>query len=465
MFDQTKLSLNENELLENLPAFPKEPMKILSTGNHCKVVIFADAAADHFEAYCDALKKVGYAEYSRSNFDGPEAEQKNVFATYVSDDRTLDLAFHEQDKFMYISVSPKGELTLPSNQVPDVGANLPITITQIGTADLHSEVDMSYVIRLADGSFIVYDTGLSYSERGYVGEEIYKVLRKQAADPEHIVIAAIMLSHPHLDHLCGLFQFADMHGDDPTVTVKQVVYNFPGIEGLPVDARPVEYDNVLKTEAAIAKFGPDVEVIKPRSGNVLYYPGVKFNVVYTQEDALSLHDAFTFPAAGNATSMVTQMVTADGTKVLFGGDHWVQRCGGQLKYRYGTFLKSYICTLFHHGIGGGAEDSWPDMPHPWKTGVYAMAIQPTVVLWPNALKVLSTIGDRDHRNIMRNRYFTKDGEDMSLNFEGNVWHDTPSINGVRAWYSAEAGIQIVTIHGKDAITVTTYSTRDGYYNS
>ncbi len=462
---ESKVSLAPSELLTGLPAFHAEPTKTLATGNNCKVAIFADATVDNFNAYCAALKNAGYEEYSKTNFDGEAAEWKNSFATYVSDDRTLDLAFHEYDKFMYVSVSPRGELTLPNNQAPDVGENLPIMITQVGMADLHSEAEMCYVIRLADGSFIIYDTGFSYDERGFAGEEIYKVLRKQAPDPEHIVVSAIMLSHPHLDHLVGLMQLADKHGSDKTLTIKQAVYNFPGIEGLPLEERPVEYANVCNTEAAFKKFGPDVEIVKPRAGNVLHYPGVKFNVVYTQEDVLSLYDVFAGPAMGNATSMVTQMVTDDGTKVLFGGDHWVLKCAGQLKYRYGTFLKSYVCTLFHHGQGGGAEDAWPDVPDPWKTGIYAMAIQPTVVLWPSSMPVLTTIGNRDQRKIMRNRYFAMDGEDMSIIFEGNVWHDTPNVNGVHAWYSADRAILTLTVKAQNCLEIARYETREEYYNS
>ena len=462
--NEAKKILAQSELLTGLPAFHAEPIKTLATGNHCMVAIFADATVTNFNDYCVALEKDGYALYSKTNFDGDTEERKNYFATYVSDDRTIDLAFHEYDDFMYVSVSPKGELTLPSNQAPVVNHPLPIMITQIGTGDLHSEADMCYVIRLADGSFIIYDTGLSYDERGFAGEEIYKVLRKQAADPDHIVVAAIMLSHPHLDHLCGLFHLADKHGDDATITVKQAVYNFPGAEGLPADGMPTEHANVLKTEAAFEKFA-NVEIVKPRAGNVLHYPGVKFNVVYTQEDVLSLHDNFVGPSMGNAASMVTQMVTDDGTKVLFGGDHWVLKCGGQLKYRYGTFIKSYVCTLFHHGQGGGAEDAWPDVPDPWKTGIYAMAIQPTVVLWPSTMPVLTTIGDRDQRKTMRNRYFAKDGEDMSLIFEGNVWHDTPNVNGVHAWYSADRAILTLTVKGKNDLDIVRYETREEYYNS
>ncbi len=500
-----------SELLTGIPAFHATPTKTMDTGENCKVVIFNDSKVANFTDYCTALEAAGFTKYSESTFHGGEMENagaedyykayftssfdsdfsaNNYFATYVSEDRTIDLAFHEYDNIMYVSVSPtRGGLTLPNNQEVAVDNPLPITITQIGTGDLHDEGDMCYVIRLADGSFIVYDTGLSYESRGYVADEIVKVMRKQAADPENIVISAFIMTHPHSDHTTGFVQFANRYAGNTGIKVKQVVFNFP--DDSQIDSAHVKstYTTWYLTQMALKKLGPDVELVKPRSGNVLHYAGVKFNVLYTQEDYLSLRDVFwyensdgTYTDTANASTLVMQMVTimedgSDGMKVLFGGDHYADQCQGQLKYRYGTFLESYVVTLLHHGQGGGAEDNSAMSEHVgfismggyytgWKYSIYAMAIKPKVVLWPNTwAKINSTDPTQD--DAPRNLYFTKTGSNMNQDFTAgkDALSSTPNNKGVYGYFVADDGIQILTINGADSVSVTTYETRAEYYSA
>ncbi len=488
--DTPKEPLSPSELLTGLPAFHATPTKTLATGNNSKVAIFADSTVTNFNNYCAALEAAGYEEYSKTEFHGGSMSNagqesyykgyfnkdfdsnfaaNNYFATYVSDDRTIDLAFHEYDNFMYMSVSPLGELTLPNNEAPTVSNPRPITITQVGTGDLHDEADMCYVIQLADGSFIVYDTGLSYASRGYVADEIYKVLQKQATDKNNIVISAFVLTHPHLDHIEGFLQFSNRYAGNTAIKVKQVVYNFPGVECMSPEIRPSEHQNRLDVETAIKRFGSGVEIVKPRSGNVLHYAGVKFNVLYTQEDYLSLADDFAGSSMGNVMTLVMQMETADGTKTLFGGDHWADQCQGQLKYRYGTFLQSYIVTLFHHGLGGGAENTTDATQ-----SIYATTIKPKIVLWPISWYKMSATGStytRYFSDSKWNQYFTKgktagtSGEPGTGGFEEGKIHSTPNANGVYGWFVADDGIQILTFNSQNNVSVATYGTRQAYYDS
>ena len=486
------LKSNEGiELLKNLPMPNTVLKKIIEAGNDSHLAIFAGATPAIFNDYCNALKNAGYTEYSKTNFDGPKDTMKNYFATYVSEDRTVDVGFYEYDDTMNVSVSPKGALTLPLKSEPTYtpvnSATYPVILTQVGTADLYGsgiengtykgEVAACYIVRLADGSFIVYDTSMYYSERGNVAVEIYKILRKQAPDPNNIVISAFVLTHPHLDHMHGFTEFARVYGKDTAVTIKQVVYNFP--------SRNLVFGqdatNVTSVETAIKMIRSPLEIVKPRSGNVLYYPGVKFNVVFTQEDYLSLANNFSKPSAGNASCLVMQMVTNEGMKVLFGGDHWVTECGSYLKHRYGTFIKSYVCTLFHHGQGGGAEDSWPDGG--WETGIYAAAIQPTLGLCPSSYNAISTAGGVDQRGVERNVWFalvdettkdsciemtvTKDSSRSKQIFKVNKWNpvEDANPNGVRGWILADEGIQIVKFIGDNDASVQMFPTRTLYYNS
>jgi hypothetical protein len=158
--------------------------------------------------------------------------------------------------------------------------------------------------------------------------------------------------------------------------------------------------------------------------------------------------------------MVTQMVTADGYKVLFGADHPAKDviydgysfCEGALHRWYGTFIESYVVTVLHHGLGGGADyEIYP-------------TVKPKIVLWPGTwLRINGQGNGQPYMNNGRpyklheygyNQYF-------SSGLEPDVWHQTPNANGVYAWYVADDGIQILTFE-KGTVRVTTYDSRRSY---
>ncbi len=452
------------QLLQNMPMPNVMLKKVIKAGNDAYLAIFPNATPAVFTDYCNALEAAGYTEYTKTNFDGGTAATKNYFATYVSDERTVDIGFYENDDTMNVSVSPKGKLTLPTTSEPAYtpvdSSRYPVILTQVGTAEFTvGDAADCYVIRLADGSFIVFDTAFGTYNSTTVGEEIFKVLRKQAPDPNNIVISAFMLSHPHLDHVGGFAQFARIYASNKAVKVKQVVYNFPDISLAPSGTG--ENTHINNTETAIKRFS-NIEIVKPRSGNVLYYPGVKFNVLYTQEDLLRLFNDV--GNLGNATSMVVQMVTADGTKTILGGDYWAAKTNRMVEKRYGSFLESYVVSLFHHGIGGGADEN----------GNIYKAIKPKIVLWPMPWskmdKTDSTV-TKYFSDSVWNKYFTTgktegtDGAPGTGGFEEGKIHSTPNANGVLGWFVSDDGIQIVKFNSKDNVSVFTYPTRQDYYNS
>ena len=208
--------------------------------------------------------------------------------------------------------------------------------------------------------------------------------------------------------------------------------------------------------AAMEKW-TNAQIVKPRAGNVLHYADVKFNVLYTQENYLGAQDHFD---DGNTMSMVTQMVTSDGCKVLFGADQPVKDviyddysfCEGALHRWYGSFLESYVVTVFHHGLGGGADDY-----------IYPI-VKPKIVLWPGIwLRINGQSNGQPYLNNGRpyklyeygyNQYF-------SSGLDPDVWHSTPNGNGVHGWFVADDGIQILTFSEGKA-TVAVYDARSAY---
>ncbi len=458
-------------LLNNVPGASTAPSAVYPAGDGAYMAVFKGVKDTFFTEYVAALEAEGFTKYTTANFDGSTDKQKNSFATYISDTNSIDIGYHTRgylgygDSFgnglMFVTVSPRDGLTLPKQSAPSYtpvdSAKYPTIVTQVGFDDIHpGQTSNCYIIRLADGTFIIHDSAYTAG----VANEIYKILKKQAPDPNNIVISAWITSHPHADHMDGLVEFSQLYASDPTITVKQFVQNFADDS----IATASEKANQNKVYGAIKCFGPKVEVVKAHAGNVLYYANVKFNVLYTQEEYVGFSDGWYY---GNASSLVMQMVTEDGCKVIFGGDSpmmdmMLDNDGddiaetpytyGAIHKWYGSFIESDVMTYFHHGLGGGSS---------WAANA---AIKPKIVLWPASWGKINGAGTQ-LINSSHAIYFNKLTDASSYNtFAEGVMHDTPNYNGVYGWFVADDNIHVVILK-KDALDVIVYDTFAAFYAS
>lgn len=462
---------------KNLPKVSKKPTSVYPAGDGAYVMLFEGVAESFFDEYVVGLEKGGYARYTATSFNGANVENTNRFATYITDAYSVDLGYHAKgyldsvsddpakesygNKFdggiLFVTVSPREGLTLPAQEAPAYTPvdleKYPTILTQVGLGDYHpNEASNCYIIRLADGTFIVQDAGYGGSMLPRTtADAIYDVLKKQAMDPDNIVITAWMTTHPHRDHMDGLEKFADKYASDPGITIKQFVHNFAEDS----IATPFERSCQVAVRASMEKFG-DVEVVKPHAGNVLYYANVKFRVLYSHENHLQLNGGEKYD--GNASSLVMQMETEDGVKVLFGADSPQRDNGyggkpftyGAIHKRYGSFLESDIMTNMHHGLGGGSG---------WDTNA---TIKPKIVLWPVTWGKIAAgnLGNSSHAP-----YFSyRQAKERVGEFAEGVLHETPNDNGVYGWFVADDNIHVINLKQGD-VTVTVYDTHEEYYNS
>ena len=414
LLDSILNSSVESGSVENiLPAISKSPTYTYPAGDNGYTYIYNGVSVSHYNEMRQKLIDAGYAQYTQNEFNGTAynnsaVEVKNYFTTFVSKKAQIDIGFHETGSRMYVSVTPRSASLLPEREAPDYTApegNYPVIWTQFGLEDFGGEESsLGYIIRLADGSFIIIDGGENlFDPELAVEDRIYKILKKQAPDPDNIVISAWIITHAHGDHFGGLFQFTDTYYDDPTITIKQLVYN------LPDNSRLTESDtkngianaqNILRG-ACLTK--NNAQLLKPHTGNVLYYPGVKINILYTQENYLT-SNANGIMGNYNGASMVMQFIMEDGTTLLIGSDHPVNGnyqganwCDGALYKWYGSFIESYVVSTFHHGFGGGAD-----------TTIYNV-IKAKLVLWDTDIYRV-TSGSLTNNNF--NAYFAK-ADDLS----------------------------------------------------
>lgn len=419
--------------------FGEQANLFVYSGENSYTAIFDPVDTDFAKKYIEELKKEGFKKYIETNFDVKEDDIVNTFATYQSRNWVVDLDHHSEEARLYVTYTRKDDRwVLPSLIKPTyTDCGMPTIITQVGAERFHKEdVSMCYIIRAADGSFIIYDSDFGNG----MAELIYEILKKQAPDPNNIVISAWVVTHPHLDHVGAFLDFADKYENDETITLQQMVYNYPDDTYVGSETREL----MAKTPVAAKKLNENVTFVRPHVGNVLYYANLTFRVLYAQEQYL-------VPAEGeikylNGASLVMQMETDSGVKVLFGSDHPVNGsyndipyCDGALHRWYGSYIKSDIVTLFHHGFGGGADLEIYDY------------IKPSVVLWPATFYRLTHDSDgTPYANIefnKRNLYFSDP--------------ERAKQNGVLGYYISGDKIHIVDLSNKK-LEVTEYSHCDEY---
>ena len=219
--------MNRNDLLENqeaatlledLPLYEGgEPVGIFDCGDGAWQEISACASRNVAEGYVDTLKKAGYALLSVN------CKGINVFWQLKNQDKVIMVAYVPAENYLRVIVEPAQGAVISGVRDENYEVLYRTQITQVGLEcneeGLHNYLKRSYdvslcnVIRLCDGSFIVYDGGMPYRE---LADRLYTVLKSQTEIGKPIVIAAWVLTHPHPDHT-GVF---DLFADDYTDKVK-----------------------------------------------------------------------------------------------------------------------------------------------------------------------------------------------------------------------------------------------------
>ena len=308
------------------------------------------AAQADAKGYVDTLEAAGYRLLS------VDRKGSNVFWQLGNGKKVLMVAYvpgradslrviaESADTAVISGVKEEGYPTLCRSQVTQIGLgcfdDLPGDDLQPGDG-----VSMCYVIRLCDGSFIVYDGGMPWED---YADRLYTVLRAQTPDGHPIIIAAWVLTHAHPDHT-GVFDlYAEGYTDK--VKVETIVLNF-GSDETEEDTR--YQDHILNQTKKFA----GARVMRVHVGTDLYFRNARLEVLF--EPSLNAPAA---PGNLNASTLVTRL-ELDGKSYMFLGDHadfpGNERYpsytfnNGAIREIYGTYLKSDIVQVAHHGLGGG----------------------------------------------------------------------------------------------------------------
>ena len=219
-----------------------------------------------------------------------------------------------------------------------------VTLYQLELRQSVVNCGMSYVFRLADGSFFIIDGG--YFTEGEA-DELFAFLKARGG--EKPVIRGWLFTHAHQDHIGCFMDFVLHHLDE--AEIGGLYYNIQPIDLSKAKGDPRQKSNDIAT---VREFYGILEtrcnhipVTKLHTGDIFRFGELEIEVLYTADDILPLETSF------NDYSCVTK-VTVGGQSVLFLGD--VQEHGSAwLLEHQKDKLPSDFVQVAHHGFNGATE--------------------------------------------------------------------------------------------------------------
>ena len=311
---------------------------LLNEASDTVVCSLNDIAADEFDLLIKKAVESGFAFVSARHCGD------NRFCVYRLGDDALYLSYYpavrsarlvyEQD-CSYLSLEDVG-----------TGASVRPMITQVDLEDY----GLSYVVRTCDGRFIVFDGGWEFEPDA---DSLYKVLCEQSGGGVP-VIAAWIMTHPHIDHYRCFLVFHKKYGDK--VRIERFIYNFPDpncdAELIPLILHQDEYYHITRLND-IVKYEAEQNgavLYRAHTGQVYELGGVRMEVLTSPDDT------FKPPVTGSNNISLVFRLTVMGQTILMTGDSNLKY--SKLASRFGGYLKCDILQLTHHGFGGGDNDAY-----------------------------------------------------------------------------------------------------------
>jgi hypothetical protein len=289
---------------------------------------YKNKSKDVFETIVSYFSKLNYEIYSEHEMNG------SFFTTMVKNSQMAHVYWLKDSNELNVISSTTAGNTLPPANPEVTSGPYQTTITQMQSNKING---MSYIIQLADGSFVVYDGG--YTDQA---PALYTKLRDLNGGTEGIHIRAWMLTHSHGDHYPCFSAFADTYG--AKVKVDYILISAPGSLSSSVQDQQYLNEGVL---ADAEKFSNDTVVTTVHTGMLFNFCNLKMEILFTLEE-LYIDGVAAGGGNFNNTSIVSRLF-GDGYSFLLLGDT-AKEAAARMESIYGTYLKSDICQAAHHGV-------------------------------------------------------------------------------------------------------------------
>ncbi len=298
---------------------------------------YAGKSPAAYESLCVFLEAMGYLCYDSHQENG------SLFATYTKGEELYHLYWLADTERLSTVTSTSAGGTLPNVPPVTVGTQV-ITLTQMClplTAENVYSNGMGYVVRLADGSFLIFDGG--YAEQA---DQLWQLLTAQNGGENGIVIRAWLLTHAHSDHYSCLSAFSAQYAD--RVTVERFL-----IAAL---NRADAADSFLHTSfPTIAARFAGAKVCTVHTGMRFSFCGLSMEILLAPDELYINGRISDF----NNSSIVCRLRN-DLDSFLILGDAMCE-VTDRLTAVYGDTLRANQCQVAHHGVGNSSAEFYESL--------------------------------------------------------------------------------------------------------
>ncbi|MBE6976545.1 MAG: hypothetical protein E7439_05040, partial [Ruminococcaceae bacterium] len=487
----------------NIPSFSTKGTDkgTVDAGGSYNQHTYTGVSKSEVTAYESTLTSGGWTQYDVNTIVNPDTKAENYFATYVDGKGTMIhlnyFAGMDNGKF-HIIYGPDSWL-VPKTEI-GTGENI---VTPSVTVLKMSVGTLSMVVQLADGSFIVIDGGYGYDGELkdlegnpiWIQDPTYLPLGKLPAtgvrdfkaDMQNLLTfmeenkpeshekpqVYWMATHAHSDHvqlayltIWGTTDLGDGKVTNERFDLKGIIYNFPNYENIGLDYTHEEegadgslfFNAYSRFVAKSVEYFPDVEQYIYHTGQTLKIPGGEIEFLYTAED-IRPYSMRTM----NHTSGVWRFNFDGGKSLMITGD------AQQLSYAetanndhltkvFGSYLKSDMLQVVHHGSNGGSE-------------AFYKAVDPSICFWGQVdenfetdLRMNGTFPGFEFNKVLRN------GERVHYTCSANntvyiptvTYNDNGIIKADATLYSTATPAEGTNPDGSGITVLDSYSSKSGY---
>ena len=357
----------------DIPVYESEQRAMVNDlGDGCMAATVSGTDLTEVAAYQEKLVSEGYTLYDTRTLG---KDNGSLYAQYTGETYTVTVLYTAYDQQARVMLEPMANTALPVKTDEEYTATgeEPVLL-QIGITPSGDPVQngCSYMVRLADGSFVVYDGGMDdtlaqsqqYDRQN--ARRIYE-MAKQYGTPNSdgkYVIAAWIVTHGHIDHI-GAFEAFVKADYETDVTVERVLCNLPSDEQIAGISDDAEMGGKMAAYRSVLRKAKE-------EGSILHkvHPGQVFQLRDATLEILYTYDLYSTKGIEvfNDTSVVTRL-TVGGQSVMITGD--LQGDGAKaMNNLYGNTMHADFLSVPHHG---------------WFTGgtrAFYENIAPSYILWP-----------------------------------------------------------------------------------
>ena len=309
------------------------PLPAYHCNNDVWMRLFCDAAAEDYWTVQQNASNAGFTVYAEN------ALEDNRYVTLCRDGVTLHIYYVPVERKLRVIADA---FTAPFPAVPQtVRRRCTTTVWMIETDHTYIDCGMCFVIRCADNSFFVVDSGHFLQLNDH--KRLYRFLRERTPSGEDVVISGWFITHAHDDHVCKCMDFLQEHYSD--VVIESFYYNTTDPNGRDSHFWGTSNREIMRRFDRTAE-SSGIPIVKLHSGQHFYVRDLSIDVLCTHEDVYpdSLENY-------NDCSTVL-MIDADGCRVCIPGDAGMVESTCMTTRFSEKTLRCDVMQQAHHGHFG-----------------------------------------------------------------------------------------------------------------